>query len=230
MNIREPRNQKLILAGIGVAAIGYLYFFSTFVPFGHRKVAAEKNQLEEQYKQLSADLSKARQSLNNLDEVERQYQVITTRWEVATKLLPEQREVANLLRKVTLVGQQAGVDFELFKPKPQIPGEIYTENPVEVKVVGGYHQIGSFLAEVANLDRIVNVTGLSLKSLEEGTEAKTVEAAFQATAYTLNPITEPEEKAASKPAANILPGGPGELGGPGAPGKAEGKGGKRREG
>jgi type IV pilus assembly protein PilO len=201
MNIREPRNQKLIMAGIGVAALGYLYFFSTFVPFGHHKLAAERTQLEEEYKQLSADLSKARQSLNNLDEVERQYQVVTTRWEVATHLLPEQREVANLLRKVTLVGQQAGVEFTLFKPKAQIPGEIYTENPVQVKVVGGYHQIGSFLAEVANLDRIVNVTGLNLKSLELGTTAQTVEAEFQATAYTLNPITETPAKGTAKPSA-----------------------------
>ena len=223
MNIREPRNQKLILAGIGVAALGYLYFFSTFVPFGHRPLAAERSQFEDQYKQLSSDLSKARQSINDLDEVERQYQVITTRWEVATRLLPEQREVANLLRKVTLVGQQSGVEFELFKPKPQIPGEIYTENPVEVRVVGGYHQVGSFLAEVANLDRIVNVTGLSLKSREEGTKAKTVEAAFHATAYTLNPITEPGETSKDddkdKPAIS-LPGGT----------RNEAKGGKRREG
>jgi len=224
MNIREPRNQKLIMAGIGVAALGYLYFFSTFLPFGHHKLAGERNQLEEEYKQLSADLSKARQSLNNLDEVERQYQVITTRWEVATHLLPEQREVANLLRKVTLVGQQAGVEFELFKPKPQIPGEIYTENPVQVKVVGGYHEIGSFLAEVANLDRIVNVTGMNLKDLDDGTKTQTVEAEFQATAYTLNPITETPAKA--KVDATKAPETPGKAAGI----PAELKGGKRREG
>jgi type IV pilus assembly protein PilO len=229
MNFREPRNQKLIMAGIGVAAVGYLYFFSTFIPFGHRKVAAERSQLEDQYKQLSSDLSKARQSLNNLDEVERQYQVITARWEVATKLLPEDREVANLLRKVTLVGQQAGVEFELFKPKPQIPGEIYTENPVDVKVTGGYHQVGSFLAEVANLDRIVNVTGLNLKSLEDGTKAQTVEAVFEATAYTLNPVPDPSEKAASKPAASVPSGMPGNVP-PGAPAQSAVKGGKRHEG
>jgi type IV pilus assembly protein PilO len=190
MNIRQPRNQKLILTGIGVAAISYLYFFSTFVPFGHRRAAAEKAELEQSYKQLSADLSKARQSLNNLEEVERQYQVITSRWEVASELLPGEREVANLLRKVTLVGQQAGVNFVLFKPKSQIPGEIYTENPVEVKVVGSYHQVGSFLAEVANLDRIVNVTGLSLGCLKNGTETETVEANCLATAYTMNPVPE----------------------------------------
>jgi len=95
--------------------------------------------------------------------------------------------VAMLLRQITLVGQQSGVDFELFKPKPQIPGEIYTENPVDVQVVGSYHEVGQFLAEVANLDRIINVTGLRLVNREEGKEHQTVQANFTATAYTLNP-------------------------------------------
>ena len=194
MNIRDRKTQKLLLVGVGVVSILYLYFFSTFVPFGHRAVAEEKDRLSQEYQQLSSDLSNARQSLNNLEEVERQYEIITRRWEVASELLPEEREVATLLRKVTLVGQQSGVEFELFKPKQSIPGGIYTENPVDVQVIGGYHQVGAFLAEVANLDRIINVTGLRLTSHENGTGEKTVQAFFTATAYTLNPggTVEPE--------------------------------------
>lgn len=187
MNIRDPRTQKLIGVGAGIVAVLYLYFFSTFLPFGHRAMAQEKGKLEQEYRQLSSDLSNARQSLNNLAEVERQYEVITKRWEVASELLPEQREVATLLRKITLVGQQSGVEFDLFKPKDRVPGEIYTENPVEIEVVGGYHQVGSFLAEVANLDRIINVSGLKLTSLDDGKDSQTLKASFVATAYTLNP-------------------------------------------
>ncbi|HYV51229.1 MAG TPA: type 4a pilus biogenesis protein PilO, partial [Dongiaceae bacterium] len=88
--------------------------------------------------------------------------------------------------------------------------------------------VGSFLAEVANLDRIVNVTGLSLKDLEDGTKAQTVEAEFQATAYTLNPIT--ETPATGKPEAT-KPTDAKAADTKGKPaGKAELPGGKRREG
>jgi type IV pilus assembly protein PilO len=104
---------------------------------------------------------------------------------VASELLPEERELAALLRKVTLVGQQSGVEFELFKPRPPMAGEIYTEHPVEIRVVGGYHEVGAFLAEVANLDRIVNATNLALTELEEPSGRQTVRAGFTATAYTL---------------------------------------------
>jgi type IV pilus assembly protein PilO len=190
MNLRDPRVQKFIAVGLGAVAVLYLYFLSPFLPFGHRAVAEDRAELEQEYRQLSSDLSKARQTLTNLEEVERQYQVITQRWEVASELLPGERELAALLRKVSLVGQQSGVEFELFKPKPIMPGELYVEHPVEVKVVGGYHQVGAFLAEVANLDRIVNVSNLTMAELEvpEGEESReTVRASFIATAYTMSP-------------------------------------------
>jgi len=192
MNLRDPRVQKFIAIGLGSVAILYLYFLSPFLPFGHRAVAEDRAQLEQEYRQLSSDLSKARQTLTNLEEVERQYQVITQRWEVASELLPGERELAALLRKVSLVGQQSGVEFELFKPKAIMPGELYVEHPVEVKVVGGYHQVGAFLAEVANLDRIVNVSNLTMDELdvpegEESSTRQTVRASFIATAYTMSP-------------------------------------------
>lgn len=216
MDFQNARTQRMVLAGIAAAAIVYLYFFSTFVPFGHRAVAADRAVLEQEYRQLSADLSKARQTLNNLAEVERQHEILTRRWEVAAELLPEEREVAELLRKVTLVGQQSGVEFLLFRPKSVVAGELYNENPVEVKVLGGYHQIGSFLAEVANLDRIVNVSNLALTANDdENAQRMTVEALFTATAYTLNPNPPPPPEAAS---TGNAPGGP-ETGAPEGSGK-----------
>jgi type IV pilus assembly protein PilO len=202
MDLQNARTQRMVLAGIGAAAILYLYFFSTFLPFGHRAVAADRAALEQEYRQLSADLSKARQTLNNLAEVERQYEILTQRWQVAAELLPEEKEVAELLRKVTLVGQQSGVEFLLFRPKSVVAGELYNENPVEVKVLGGYHQVGSFLAEVANLDRIVNVSNLALTAnSDEEAQRQTVEALFVATAYTLNPNAPPPAQAEPDPGA-----------------------------
>lgn len=186
MDIRNAKTQKILLVTAAAGAILYFYFFSTFVPFGHRAVAQERAELEVTYQELSADLSKARQIVNNMEELERQYQILTRRWEIAASLLPEEREVAELLRKVTLVGHQAGVEFELFRPASPVPGEVYTENAVNVSVVGDYHQVGAFLTEVANLDRIVNVSSLSLLESGDEEEGKTVKAAFVATAYTLN--------------------------------------------
>jgi type IV pilus assembly protein PilO len=199
MDFKDPRAQKAVLSGIVVAGLGYLYFFATFVPFGYRAMSAEKKGLQGQYEQLSSDLNKARQTLSSMARVEREFEAIQARYEAARMLLPEEKEVANLLRMVSLVGQQSGVQFELFKPMPQIVQGYYIENPVEVKVVGGYHEVGAFLADVANLSRIVKVSSLNLTGLEGSETSETVTASFTASAYTLNPNpTSPEAAAEEK--------------------------------
>lgn len=74
-----------------------------------------------------------------------------------------------------------------------MPREFITENPVKVKVRGEYHQLGIFLSKVANLDRIVNVSGLEIKAVERTGTAQddralrsyTIEAEMTLTAYTL---------------------------------------------
>jgi type IV pilus assembly protein PilO len=187
MDFKDPKSQKLILAGIAVAGLGYLYFFATFVPFGYRAMAAEKKELQGRYEQLSSDLNKARQTLSSMARVEREFEAIQRRYEAARVLLPEEKEVANLLRMVSLVGQQSGVEFELFKPLPQVEQGYYTENPVDVKVTGDYHDVGQFLAEVANLSRIVKVSQLNLVEARNEEDTRTVIASFTASAFTLNP-------------------------------------------
>ncbi|TPW05872.1 MAG: type IV pilus assembly protein PilO, partial [bacterium] len=187
MDFKDPKSQKLILAGIAVAGLGYLYFFATFVPFGYRAMAAEKMELQGQYEQLSSDLNKARQTLSSMARVEREFEAIRGRYEAARVLLPEEKEVANLLRMVSLVGQQSGVEFELFKPLPTQVQGYYIENPVDVKVTGDYHDVGQFLAEVANLSRIVKVSNLNLAANTAEDESRTVSASFTASAFTLNP-------------------------------------------
>jgi type IV pilus assembly protein PilO len=214
MDIKDPKTQKMILVGMAMAGIGYLYFFATFVPFGYRAMAAEKKELQGRYEQLSSDLNKARQTLSSMARVEREFEAIQKRYEAARVLLPEEKEVANLLRMVSLVGQQAGVTFELFKPMPAVTQGYYVENPVDVKVTGAYHAIGAFLADVANLSRIVKVSNLTLGGWEKGATDETVQATFTASAYTLNPNPAPpasEVKATQKkaPAAAAAKGGKG---------------------
>lgn len=222
MDIKDPRAQKLILTGIVLAGVGYLYFFATFVPFGYRAMSAEKKELQGRYEQLSSDLNKARQTLSSMARVEREFAAIQAKYEAARQLLPEEKEVANLLRMVSLVGQQAGVDFELFRPMPPVDRGYYMENPVDVKVTGDYHEIGSFLADVANLSRIVKVSNLNLIGRDAKDQTSTVQAGFTASAFTLNPNPVPP----GEPAVGKSGGGKPEAGKSAA--RAPGKGAVRK--
>lgn len=71
--------------------------------------------------------------------------------------LPSKTEVAALLVDISQVGIAAGLEFELFKPEPEIPVEFYAELPIKVRVNGNYHQFGAFVSGVAALPRIVTL-------------------------------------------------------------------------
>jgi type IV pilus assembly protein PilO len=191
MDFKDPQVQKGIIIGIACILIGYVYFFTSFMPFFYHPMGAKIASLSSEYEKMSAELEKARKTVGNLAKLEAEYNRLHDKWVAAQGLLPKDKEVADLLRKVTRIGSQAGVDFLLFEPQPPVPKEFITENPVKVKVRGEYHQLGIFLSKVANLDRIVNVSNLTVKPFDERGGADravrnyTIEAELTLTAYTL---------------------------------------------
>jgi Tfp pilus assembly protein PilO len=110
----------------------------------------------------------------------------------------------DLLRKVTAAGQQSGIEFQLFKPQPPVNQGFYSDNPVEVRIMGGYHQTGVFLSRLANLNRIVNVSDLNMKGVDKQDEQPfTVDTKLTLTAYTQGPSA-PVEGTATTDGEGVL--------------------------
>ena len=99
MDIKDPRTQKTLLVVMGMLAVGYLYFVASFVPFGFHKLTEEKKELEAKYEQLSADLNKARQTVARKEQLEKEFSEVQHRYDAARRLLPEEKEVANLVER-----------------------------------------------------------------------------------------------------------------------------------
>lgn len=185
MDLKDPKTQKLVLMGAGIGVLIYFYIIADYVPFNYRVRAKEIGRLKGEYTQKMSELTKAQQLVNRLPELKKEFELLNQRWMVAQELLPSQKEVASLLRKVTIAGQESGVHFLLFKPGDPKPSTYFTENPVQVSVTGGFHRAGAFLGEISDLSRLVNVSQLKLKGFDKGDLDETVQADFVATAYTL---------------------------------------------
>lgn len=188
LDFKDPRFLRWAAAILVVVVVTPLWFTQTFVGFTYASSKQKIETLDKRHNELARDLEKARLLVRNLARVEREYETLHAQWQVASTLLPEQNEMSDLLRKVTAAGTQSGVDFKLFRPEPTVTREFYTDNPVSVRVRGGYHQTGVFLSRLANLNRIVNVADLRLEAVEpqEGELNATVETEMLLTAYTLS--------------------------------------------
>ena len=197
LDLKSPGVQKFLLATLLSGGALGVYFFSHLLPFTFPNGSEHIAELKSQYEQKSAELARARASVADLPRFEAEYDQLHQRWELASELLPTDRQLPTLLRKITLAGQQTGVTFTMFRPAGMKPSDYHTEMPINVSVSGDYHSEGSFLAELSNMRRIVTVSNLKLTTNAKNDGAGSTMAEFTASAYSLN--TAPAPAAASDP-------------------------------
>jgi type IV pilus assembly protein PilO len=186
IELKDPRFIRWTLSILVILVVVPVFFMTTILPVTYASRKIEINTLDARHQELSRDLEKARLMVRSLDRVEKEYDILRHQWVVAQILLPDQNEMPKLLRKVTAAGQQSGVEFHLFRPEVPIQRGFYMDNPVGIKVRGGYHQTGVFLSRIANLSRIVNATDMKIAGIDtDDDKPYTVEAELKLTAYTL---------------------------------------------
>jgi type IV pilus assembly protein PilO len=82
--------------------------------------------------------------------------------------LPNSTEVPDLLVDITQAGLGRGLEFVLFKPEKETPKEFYAELPISIQVSGTYHELASFVSDVAALPRIVTFADVDMRSQPKG--------------------------------------------------------------
>jgi type IV pilus assembly protein PilO len=200
IDVKDPKFLRWAGAVLAVLVVVPMYFLSASYPFTYAARTETIKELDARHQQLSRDLERARLLVRNLERVEQEYAILHDQWEVAQTLLPEQNQMPDLLRKVTAAGQQSGVEFQLFRPQTPVSQGFYADNPIEVRIQGGYHQTGVFLSRLANLNRIVNVSDLNMAGLDNQDETPfTVETDMILTAYTQGPAAAVEGLDSSEP-------------------------------
>ena len=124
---------------------------------------AEKKELD-----LKVVFEKRAKQAVNLEAYEQQLDEMRESFGAMLRQLPNKTEVADLLVDVSQTGLASGLEFELFKPQGEVPREFYAELPINIQVVGEYHEFGDFVSGVAALPRIVTLHNVNIKRREAG--------------------------------------------------------------
>lgn len=112
--------------------------------------------------------------------------------------LPEEKEVSDLLKQVSLLGVKAGLHVIIWKPKSRLihPTKEVYEIPVEVEMRGGFHDFGQFFSSLTKLSRVVNLNEINIKSVADKKAQKGpqgLNVAFVANTYSIIPEQEKQE-------------------------------------
>ena len=149
------------LAVIGaVVAAGYFFYWSG--QFEEQDaLAAQELTLKDQYREKMA-------LAINLPALKLQKIQVDQYVERLQKQLPGKAEMAALLSDINQAGVGRGLTFDLFKPGSVVVRDYYAEQPIEIRVVGTYHDIGAFASDMANLPRIVTLNNMTLNTGKDG--------------------------------------------------------------
>ncbi len=148
----------LICVGTAIILIGPFVYFS-FLP-KHKEIDRLSNELSK----LEQELVIAKRKASKLKEVEREMAAAQAEFDEAKRALPESEEIPTLLTSISHAGQDAGLEFLLFQPRPEKAKGFYAEIPVSMRVLGTYHQVVDFFYKVSRLNRIVNIKDIRVEA------------------------------------------------------------------
>ena len=185
--------RRLVYGGVG-ALIVAAYVFWFYLPRSQ-----EVTEMQHTIQELEAERAQLRKILANRKHIEAESRAVEAAFNQAQAQLPEQKEIPELLRQVSRLGQDSGLEVLLFRQQPEQLHDLYTEVPVQMSVRGGYHDIALFFDQVRRLDRIVNVADVSLQEPRLAGNQMAVDASFSATTYRF--LSEEERERIAEPAA-----------------------------
>jgi type IV pilus assembly protein PilO len=186
IDLKSPAVQKVVLSIIVGGGLTAVFFFTHLLPFTYPNQNAKIGALKSDYEKKATELARARATIADLPRFEAEYAQLHERWADAAELLPTDRQLPVLMRRISLAAQQNGVGFATFRPAGARNDQHFTETPIQISVFGNYHQVGSFLADLANMRRIVTVSNVEIKTnLNIKDVSATVVADFNASAYHL---------------------------------------------
>ena len=126
-----------------------------------RGLESQESTLRKQFEDeqgKAANLEPLRQQLAQMEQVLQQM----------LRQLPSKTEMPDLIIDISQTALSSGLANELFQPEPETLKEFYAEKPIQLRMVGNYHQFGAFVSGVASLPRVVILTmhDISLKPKE----------------------------------------------------------------
>jgi type IV pilus assembly protein PilO len=183
-----PKILVLLAILVGIPVAGF------FVDTQSQLDELEQGRAEEA-KNKDEYLNKKRQAVN-LDLHRQQLREIDTQFGALLRQLPDKSQMDALLVDINQAGLGRGLQFELFKPAPQENArDFYAELPIQVKLMGTYHDMGAFASDVGQLSRIVTLNDVKIDATKDGNLT------MEATARTFRYLDDAEVAAQRKSAA-----------------------------
>jgi type IV pilus assembly protein PilO len=177
--------QVALFVVLGIALIGGFYWFYVM------PTQAEMVTREQKLASLRVDIQKGSTTANQLNQFRQQVAELEGRLESLKAVLPEQKDVADLLRRIQTLATQSNLEIRGFKPSPSITKQLHMEWPIALQLDGTYHNLAMFFDRVSKFSRIINVSNITIRAKEKPELNSTITVDCVATTFVLIETNKP---------------------------------------
>ena len=172
--------QVLIVAGVcgGLLALFWYQFL--------RPIEADIQSRMSMLDDLQRTIAKSLQQQKQLAELKKQALELQAKLDMLKLVLPLEKETDQIFRAVQQQATTSALRILRVTPRPTIDHEVYTEWPIDMEIIGTFHNVGLFLDKIRQLPRIVNISGLKMNvRAADGDQAATasIGATYVATTF-----------------------------------------------
>jgi len=154
------RNKILGIVSLVVVILVLFYF----LPYQSNQESIEN--LRQRISTGKDELTRVTKAAKELPRHQKELEEVRTQFETTSVLLPKSQEIPNLLRSISDLGRNSGLEFISFTPGQESPKDFYAEIPIDIKIKGPYHNLGLFLDKVSKLERIVTVNNIKTDKID----------------------------------------------------------------
>ena len=161
---------------VAILGAGAFYYFYE---------VTQQAELDGKAQELSAirgRISRGQAMARQLPEFRKEIGTLEARLEALKPILPDERDVGDLLRRVQTLATQSNLQVRGFRPQAITAKEMHAEWPIALQLEGSYHNLGQFLDRVSKFPRIINIGNLVLAAKPPSTGGSSM--TIQATATT----------------------------------------------
>ncbi len=160
--LKFSNTKKILILAVILCVLGGLYLKTFILP-----EREELSDLQLQLNQSMKELNESKSITRDLEIYKGQVKKMEDELTIALKQLPNEKEIPEILRNISSVGKESHLEFVLFRPKSEEPQQFYAKVPIELTMVGSYHNTGLFFDRVSKLSRIINVVDFNIARNKE---------------------------------------------------------------
>jgi type IV pilus assembly protein PilO len=170
--------QVVLMFALALGCVGIAYYLWPNLKQKGEEIATLRTELED----MNAKILEGQAIERQLAQFEQEVANLQRKLGDIQQILPTDTETGDLLRWIKNMSDQSNLELKTFAPGSLKPVDFYKEFPIEMDVVGRYHDLGIFLDRVSKYSRIINVDNLRMGNNSGGGD-KTIRASFTATTF-----------------------------------------------